>query len=165
MKKLNIEQALAQLTKPQHPVLVVSGNISKKVNIMVAEWVMRTSLEPPMMAVSVGFSRFTHQLLEEFDEFVLAYPTKSQEEIIKYCGSTSGRVIDKFSEIGIKTCTSEKVHLPLLEEARVNFECKTVGKFATGDHTIFVGEVTSASGNAESKAFIDIGNRVYREFS
>lgn len=165
MKKFNVNKALSEFTKPEHPVLVISGNCDTNMNIMVAGWVMRVSFNPPLIAVSVGHTRYTHELLVKYPEFVLAYPVKSHKEIINYCGSKSGKDFDKFKELKIKTISAEKLNLLLIEDARINFECKTITSFAAGDHTVFVGEVVSASGNPDKNPLLNIGNYVYKEFS
>lgn len=164
MEKININKALSRLTKPEHPVLVITGHSGEKVNIMVAGWVMRTSIKPPLVAVSVGHARYTHEMLQKHEEFVLSYPVKGQETIIEFCGSRSGKDVDKFKELDIKVCSGEKIKLPVLREARVNLECKIVDKFRTGDHTIFIGEVLAASGNPKEKPLLNIGNYIYMEF-
>jgi flavin reductase (DIM6/NTAB) family NADH-FMN oxidoreductase RutF len=164
MQKLNIAGAMSDLTKPEHPVLVISGNNNDRVNIMVAGWVMRTSFKPPLVAVSVGHTRHTHSLLEKYPEFVLSYPVKGQERIIDFCGTKSGRDADKISHLKIKTSPAQKVNLVLIEDSRVNFECRIVDRFKTGDHTIFVGEILAASGNPDKKPLLNIGNYKYKEF-
>lgn len=88
---------------------------------------------------------------------------KGQEKIIEFCGSKSGRHIDKFKELNIKTALPEKVNLPVLAESRVNFECRIVHRLKAGDHTIFVGEVLAASGNPSKNPLINTGSYTYQE--
>lgn len=165
MKKLDTPEALSQLTKPEHPVLVVSGRIGDKVNVMVAGWVMRTSFSPPLAALSVGRARYTHGLLSKYDEFVLCYPSGGQERIISFCGSRSGRDTDKIKEIGIPTLRASAVRLPLIDGSRVCFECRKTAELETGDHTLFVGEVLASSGDPGKNPLINLGNYAYAEFS
>ncbi|MGM0441788.1 MAG: flavin reductase family protein [Elusimicrobiota bacterium] len=164
LKNLDINKALSDLTKPEHPVLLISGKKGYTVNIMPAGWVTRTSHNPPIIAVSVGFSRYTHDLMTKFENFVLAYPIKGQKKIIKYTGNCSGRDVDKFGEINIKTRPGHRVELPVLENARVNFECKKKFQYDTGDHTLFGGEIIAARGDKAKRPLLNIGNYVYKEF-
>ncbi|MFW6134561.1 MAG: flavin reductase family protein [Elusimicrobiota bacterium] len=164
MQEIKISKALSKLTKPEHPVLVIAGSMDEETNIMVAGWVMRTSNNPPMVAVSVGHTRYTHKLLDKYSEYVLSYPVKGQEEIIEFCGTESGKEHDKFKELKLETSPGKKVNLPIINEARVNFECKIVNKVKTGDHTVFIGEVISSSGNPEKNPLLNIGGYKYREF-
>jgi len=164
MKELIVNKAISELTKPEHPVLVISGRTGKKINIMPAGWVTRTSFDPPLMLVSVGFTRYTHTLLNEYKEFILAYPVKGMENIINVCGSTTGREIDKLEKVKPATEPGLKTSLPLLTKARVNFECKVIDSMDTGDHTVFIGMVLRAAGNPDKSPLINTGNYKYREF-
>lgn len=107
-------------------------------------WSMRTSATPPMMAVSVAPSRFTHGLIEGAGAFVLAYPGRDLAQATQYCGSHSGRDVDKFEQAGVTALPGQRVAAPVIAECEVNLECRVVDRFSTGDHSIFVGEVVAA---------------------
>ncbi len=107
-------------------------------------WTMRTSVSPPMMAVSVAPSRFTHGLIEGSGAFVLAYPGRDLAGATQYCGSHSGREVDKFAQTHVTALPGRHVAAPVVAECVANLECRVVDRFATGDHAIFVGEVVAA---------------------
>jgi len=123
---------------------VVTADGDGNPNAMPASWCTFCSGEPIMMAVSVAFERYTHQLMEESDDFVLAFPNKEQKEAVFYCGRNSGKDVDKFSQTGLKAIPSTEVKAPLIEDSVACFECKKSGSLISGDHTIFVGEVVAA---------------------
>jgi len=125
---------------PETVVLVVSCDKKGRPNIMPAGWSMITSDIPPMLAVSIGHSRYTHELIEEIGEFVLAFPNEEMKDLIESTGSCSGRCVDKFANYGIRTLKSKYVGPPLIKNAVACFECKVRGRIITGDHTIFAGE-------------------------
>ena len=164
-EELDLNKYLSNLTKPEHPVILVSGNMDREMNFMAAGWVMRTSFKPPLMAVSVGHSRHSHRLMQDEEEFVLSYPVSGQEDLIKAAGSLSGSSVDKFSEIDEEYKRGSKVNLPVFTRARVNFECLKRDFKKTGDHTIFIGEVLFASGNPGRAPLLNTGNYRYREYS
>jgi len=120
---------------------------------------MITSGTPPMLAVSIGHKRYTHELIEETGEFVLAFPNEEMNDLIDFTGSCSGRNTDKFVEYGIATSESKHVKPPLIKDAVACFECKVKGKFLTGDHTIFAASHISEKYSARLYNF---GNRVHR---
>jgi flavin reductase (DIM6/NTAB) family NADH-FMN oxidoreductase RutF len=62
-----------------------------------------------------------------------------------YCGTESGRRIDKFKKTGLTAMASLKVKPPRIKECFGHLECKVVQKHTCGDHTLFVGEVVAAS--------------------
>ena len=154
LREVDISYGLSNLTKPGNVVLVVSIDKAGKANLMPAGWQMRTSFNPPMFAVSIGKTRYTHRLISEQKEFVVAYPGEGMENVIEFCGSCSGKNVDKFKECEIKTEKAKFVSPPLLQDARANFECKLIKSLETGDHTIFVGQVVAAYENKDKKKIL-----------
>ncbi len=112
-------------------------------------WTMRTSSTPPMMAVSVAPSRFTHWLIDGAGAFVLAYPGRDLAQATQYCGSHSGRDVDKFAYAGVTALPGQRVAAPVIAECEVNLECRVVDRFTTGDHSIFVGTGVAACAQDE----------------
>lgn len=146
---------------PERVVLVVTWDReNKRPNVMPAGWGMRTSHSPPMFAVSVGHTRHTHKLLKDQGEFVLAVSSIGMEDEILNWGTKSGRDTNKLK--GTETENAKTVKPPLLPEAVINLECKAVGEFDTGDHTIFVGRVQKAYKNKDAKLLLNFGDRRFR---
>ena len=127
-------------------------------NIIALGWKMRTSFEPPMVAISVGKTRYSHELLKEAGEFVLAFPGEDLAKQVLFCGTNSGRNVDKFSETGLTHAKAKSVKPSLIGECVVNLECKVAGSIETGDHTIFVGEVLNSWVSEKKKLLISIGD-------
>jgi flavin reductase (DIM6/NTAB) family NADH-FMN oxidoreductase RutF len=142
MKKTPLENA--GLLFPTITTLATCIDEEGRGNIITLGWSMKTSGDPPMVAISVKPSRYSHDLIEKQGEFVLAIPTMGIVEEVHYCGRRSGRNVEKFKETGLTPLPAEKVRAPLIKECPANLECKVVSKLTTGDHTIFVGEVVAA---------------------
>ena len=104
-------------------------------------WKMNTSSKPHMMAISVSPRRYTHDLIVSAGEFVLAWPGEDLAEATLFCGTRTGKDIDKFFEAGLTPMSAKHVSAPLVAECIANLECRLAGQMTTGDHTIFVGEV------------------------
>ncbi len=143
MRKTNLEEAIGR-KYPEWVTLVVAADESGRPNAMPAGWVTFTSIDPVMLAVSVGFERYTHGLLKQSDEFVVTYPSAEQKEDVYYCGNHSGADVDKFSETSLKKEEPARVSVPLVQNSVVCFECEKRGELVTGDHTIFAGEIVAA---------------------
>ena len=62
---------------------------------------------------------------------------------VLYCGTHSGRTVDKFAATGLTPLEGSIVRPPLIGECVANFECRLAGSLETGDHTIFAGEVVA----------------------
>ncbi len=112
-----------------------------KANVITLEWFMKTSIKPPMFAISVGHERYSHLGLQENRYFNLVIPSTEMREETIFFGTKSGRNFDKLTETKVKTFPGKYKKLPILENAVANFECKVITQVNSGDHTIFVGEV------------------------
>jgi flavin reductase (DIM6/NTAB) family NADH-FMN oxidoreductase RutF len=149
-------------------VFVISADETGKPSGMMASWFTQTSFDPVLVAVSVGKQRYTHSLIKASREFVIAVPNKKLEKAVLLFGNTSGKDTDKFKESGVSTAKGECLDLPLLADATMNYECKLVDVFDTGDHSIFVGKVAAAWVNDGQKVLINMGKpdgkRLFEEF-
>lgn len=143
MKEVNVEEAINR-KYPEWIIQVVTSDQSGRTNAMPAGWCMFTSNQPTMMAVSIGVERYTHKLLKDSEDFVLAFPTEDQKEDVYFCGTNSGKAVDKFEETDLQTSPSSRVQAPLIRDSAACFECRKQDSLVTGDHTIFVGEIVAA---------------------
>ncbi|MCS7131377.1 MAG: flavin reductase family protein [Hadesarchaea archaeon] len=151
MEKIDVDVSLAsRLFAPRLTVLVTSIDKMGRANIITLSWAMPTSFDPPLVAISVGEQRYSHELIESCKEFVVNIPSQDILEKVQLCGSRSGRGVDKFSESGLTQLPSKKVKPPRIKECVAHLECKLIDSLRTGDHTIFIGEVLAASVDEEA---------------
>jgi flavin reductase (DIM6/NTAB) family NADH-FMN oxidoreductase RutF len=132
MKIISPEEGL-KCFLPLSCVFVISVDGQGKPSGMIASWVMQASFEPPLVAVSVGKTRHTYNLIKQSEEFVIAVPNKNLEEAVRFFGTRSGRDVDKFGETKLKTRKGKLAKSPLLVEATINFECKLWQEVDSGD--------------------------------
>ena len=164
LREVPVEEAWKR-KYPERTVLAVSISKDGKPNIITLGWNMPTSFKPPMVAISVGLTRYSHKLISESGEFVLAFPSEGMEDALLFCGTHSGRDVDKFKATGLTPVKAKYVKPPLIAEATVNMECRVVGSIRTGDHTIFVGEILAAYVSDEDKPVLfNVGNWVFKGF-
>lgn len=133
--------AIKRMNRPSRLALAVSKLENGKYNVITLGWFMHTSFEPPMFAISVAQKRYSYELLSKNRKFVLSIPSTKMGRQVMKCGVISGRNLDKISEYNMKTQKGKLSDIPLLKDAVVNFECKTISQIRSGDHTIFIGEV------------------------
>jgi flavin reductase (DIM6/NTAB) family NADH-FMN oxidoreductase RutF len=147
-EKVNVPLSSAcRLLHPMHTVLVTCVRRTGKPNIITLAWAMPTSIDPPLVAISVAPERHSHALIEESKEFVINIPTMDIVEETLQCGRTSGRDQDKFKETGLTPIAARKLKPPVIKECVSHLECRLQDQLETGDHTIFVGEVILAYTN------------------
>jgi len=111
---------------------------------MTAAWVMFTSIDPPMLAISIGFERFTHDLVMNQKEFVIAIPSERMIAEVEFFGSQSGRDIDKLKALGSRVEPASSIDGLLLSNASANYECQLTGNLRTGDHSIFAAKIVAS---------------------
>jgi flavin reductase (DIM6/NTAB) family NADH-FMN oxidoreductase RutF len=106
---------------------LVSQGKGGKPNAMTIGWgFLGTIWRRPVFVVAVRLSRHTHKLMEESDSFTVCLPGKGMEDWLEFCGTKSGRDVDKFNELGITAAKGMEVEAPYIEECPVHFECKIV---------------------------------------
>jgi flavin reductase (DIM6/NTAB) family NADH-FMN oxidoreductase RutF len=116
-----------------------------KPNIITAGMYMPISSNPPQVCIGIAPERYSHDLIADQGEFVVNSPSISLKEEMHLCGIKSGRDLDKFREFGLTPIPSKSVKPPLIKECYGHLECRVIHSITCGDHTLFVGEVVSAS--------------------
>jgi len=133
-----------KLKYPEQVVMVSAYASDGRANSMAAGWSMIASGEPRLHAVAIGKSRYTMECIDARGAFVISSPSVRQRKAVLFCGSNSGRDVDKEKESGFAFLPATRVDAPLIEGAVVNLECALAQKHDCGDHYIVVGEVLAA---------------------
>ena len=81
------------------------------------------------LAVYVFTRHYTHELIQETQQFTVNAPRKGMDRIIKRCGSMSGRDHDKFAECGLTPVASSCVAPPIIAECVAHFECAVYNSY------------------------------------
>lgn len=158
MREVDYAEAAKISEKPSRVVLAVSyDRVNSRYDIIALGWKMRTSIKPPMVAISVGKTRYSHELLLNEKEFVLAFPGGDIASEVLRCGTVSGRDCDKFEDTGLTPVKAKHVKPSLIAECTVNYECAVRGVLETGDHTVFAGEVLASYISEEKKLLLSAG--------
>jgi flavin reductase (DIM6/NTAB) family NADH-FMN oxidoreductase RutF len=122
-------------------VLVTCVDSMGEPNIITLAWAGTVCSEPPTIALGIRPSRYSHKLIENSKEFVVNIPTAKILKETDYCGVTSGKDTDKFSETELTPEQPDKVKPPLIRECPVNMECTLKDKLPLGTHDLFIGEI------------------------
>jgi len=128
---------------PAPVVLVTCIDEKGRSNIITLAWVGIICSEPPMIGISIRPSRYSNSLIKESKEFVVNIPTVDLLRKVDYCGTVSGKTVDKFKEAGFTPESAAKVRSSLIKECPVNIECKLKQQLTLGVHDLFLGEVVA----------------------
>lgn len=130
-----MEEALGKFS---YGVYVVGAKHAGRINALTCAWVMRVSHRPPLVAVSVGKSRFTHGMIASSRAFSVNVLARDQVELARHFGLRSGRDTDKFRGVAYREGVTGS---PILEGVAAWLDCRLQGSVEAGDHTVFIGEV------------------------
>jgi flavin reductase (DIM6/NTAB) family NADH-FMN oxidoreductase RutF len=136
--------------------LLVSGTIG---NPMTIGWgTIGIVWRQPMFMVLVRPSRYSFQLMEEGGAFTVNVPQAGLKEQVTFCGTHSGRDINKAEQCGFTLQQGYTGVIPFIKECSLHYECKIVHKnkirqdnllpeiqkqfYADGDyHTLYYGKI------------------------
>jgi flavin reductase (DIM6/NTAB) family NADH-FMN oxidoreductase RutF len=76
-------------------------------------------------------------------EFVINYPTIKQLREMDYCGTRSGRDVNKWEELNLTKEKASVVSVPMVKEFPWNMECKVINRLELGTHVCYLGEVVA----------------------
>jgi len=124
--------------------LITSVDEKGKPNVMTGAWAVQFSVNPPLFGILISPKTYSYELITKTREFVVNVPTKDIEEKVTFCGSCSGRTVDKFKETGLTAVPAKRVKAPWIKECIIHLECKLTDTKPYGDHTLLVGEVLMA---------------------
>lgn len=140
MEQVKPEISLAQ-KRIIHGVYVISTRLGDRVNAMTAAWVARASFSPPLITISIGKTRFSHDMISASGVFAVNVLGTDNIDTGKHYGLKSGRKTDKFAGIEYDTKVTGS---PILRDCIAWMDCRVVSSHDAGDHTLFIGEVLDA---------------------
>lgn len=83
----------------------------------------------PVAEVLIRESRFSKIAADETLEFTLTFPyDDSMKTALSFCGSHSGRDVDKIAECGITLKNANTISTPVVACKGLVFECKIIAK-------------------------------------
>ena len=82
--------------------------------------------QKPVMMVAVRDSRYTFGIIEKASDFTVTIPAGNMTRETTFCGTQSGRDVDKFKKCNLQTADAQKVVSPIINVPGVHFECRIV---------------------------------------
>lgn len=131
------------------PVVMVSCAKEGKNNITTVAWTGIANSEPAMLYISLRKNRYSYEIIEETKEFVINIPNDKLVWETDYCGTKSGKEIDKFEKTGMHPISSEKIAAPGIEECPINIECKVKEIKELGSHQMVLAEIVNVRADEE----------------
>lgn len=100
-------------------------------NTMTIGWALSGVMwRKPILVVAVRLSRHTFGLIEKAGDFTVTVPAAGLEQALAFCGTRSGRDVNKLEHCGLGLARARYVHTPVLDAPGIHYECRIVYKSA-----------------------------------
>jgi flavin reductase (DIM6/NTAB) family NADH-FMN oxidoreductase RutF len=131
MKDLNYmsiaEDAMSKIKKGAFLTVKAAGAL----NAMTIGWATFGVIwQKPIMMVAVRSTRHTFGIIEKAQDFTVTIPSGDVSKAIAFCGTKSGRDVDKFKMCNLETADGRNVASPIINVPGIHYECKIVYKSA-----------------------------------
>jgi flavin reductase (DIM6/NTAB) family NADH-FMN oxidoreductase RutF len=120
---------------------------------MLASWVMQAGFEPPMVTVAVKRGRYVEQWLSDGAAFVLNLLAEDQKSLLAHFGRGFEPGEPAFNGLSVNRTHAG---LPTLADALGHLECHPKRHIDSGDHRIFLAEVSAGHLAGEGEPYIHI---------
>lgn len=127
------------------PAVMVSCGDFERANITTIAWTGVINSEPPLVYVSIRPSRYSYKIIKETGEFVINIPSEDLVWATDYCGTKSGKDVDKFKEACLTKEKCKYLKAPAIAECPISLECKLREIKELGSHHMFIGEIVSVN--------------------
>jgi len=176
VKKTGNIEKFYQYAFPMQAAILTCTDKNGKTNPITVAWHTPISKKPALYGVSIAPSRHSYKLIKESKEFAINFAPYKLVERIHFCGTKSGKNINKIKETGLTLSKSKKIKTKIIKECYANLECILYRSVRLGDHTFFVGEVVNTKidedafendivDNKKVKPCYYLGNNTYTSIS
>jgi flavin reductase (DIM6/NTAB) family NADH-FMN oxidoreductase RutF len=141
--------------------MLITAGTKDRFNTMTASWGACGILwSMPVAICFIRPQRYTYQFMEKSNYYTLSFFREEYREILQFCGSYSGKEVDKIASTGLKPLLT-KTGSVYFEQARLMLECKKLyadrinpGRFIIPEikdtvypgrdyHKFYIGEIIS----------------------
>ena len=119
-----------------HGVYVIGVANAERYNAFTAAWVMQTSFDPLLLALSINPCHSSYSMLKQSGVFSVNVLETHQIDLATYFGRAS--TIDKLADVQWHI---GRTGAPILDDSFAYFDCEYSVECAAGDHQLIVGQV------------------------
>jgi flavin reductase len=122
-------------------VTIVSTRLGDELHGMTANAVTAVSLEPPLVLVCIDKAADSHDIIDASGVFALSILGRGQYALSRQLATKENPASHRLEGVPHHTRASGA---PIIDGSLAYLDCRIVGRYPGGDHTIFVGEVVDA---------------------
>ncbi len=121
------------------PITLLGAAVHRKPNFATIGDCGLMGINPPLVYVSSHREHHTNVGILENGTFSINFPTTRMLAVTDYCGTVSGRDVDKAALFEV--FYGELQTAPMIQACPVNLECRVVKEFSIQHRQVFVAEV------------------------
>jgi len=158
MKKLDYMAVAEKVMKQIQEGAFLTVKAGKGTNTMTIGWgLIGYAWQRPIFMVLVRTSRHTYGFIDKASDFTVTVPTTNMRDALMFCGTKSGRDVDKYKACNLELASAKKVVSPIIKTPAIQFECRILlktpmdpkcldhechGLYPAKDyHTLYFGEI------------------------
>ena len=127
IKPLDMKLSICKAWKRDWFLLTAGDYASGKYNTMTVAWgSIGIMWDRPFVMVVVRPTRYTYEFMEEYPTYTLSLLPSKFRKALNYCGTKSGRDVDKIADTGLTPIASQQVAAPGFDEAELIIECRQI---------------------------------------
>ena len=148
MEKITLAGA-SKLTSPNPVCLICTKKEDGNTNLATVSWYTYLSYRPEMMAFAMSKKSYTGEMVRNNKKVILTIPGDGLADIVKKCGTSTGRNIDKVSEyeIDMEKIDGSDIEIPC--KSRVAVLLSLSEYVEVGDHYLYICNVDSVYSSNE----------------
>lgn len=129
-REINVFDYAEAILKAVQKGVLITTKADNKVNTMTISWgTLGIEWAEPIFTTFVREHRFTREQLDKSMNFTVNIPVGDYDKkIIGFCGTQSGRNVDKIKEMGLTLVESDCIEAPAIKEFPLTLECRVVYK-------------------------------------
>ncbi len=128
-RPVNVFDYAGHICKAMSPGVLITAKVGDKVNPMTIGWgSIGVEWGKPLFTAYVRPCRYTHEMIEATGEFTINVPLDNVKNILGFCGTKSGRDVDKVKELGLTLEDPMVISTPGIKELPLTLECKVIYK-------------------------------------
>lgn len=127
-KQIDVFEYAGHICSTMRKGILLTTKTGDTVNTMTIGWgTLGVEWGRKLFVAYVRESRFTRELLESTGEFTVNIPMEELDHnIIRYCGSKSGRDSNKIKDLGLTLEEPEIISVPGIKELPLTLECRVM---------------------------------------
>ena len=127
-KEISVADYASHILKALEKGVLITTKSGEKINTMTVSWgSLGIEWGKPIFTTFVRESRFTREQLDKTMEFTVNIPMEACDKAtLAYCGTHSGRAVDKLRERNLTAVPSDCIEAPGIREFPLTLECRVV---------------------------------------